>query len=173
MSHTVKLDIKILNVVALGEAAIKMGGSVIGMGQHHLYSSTHQGFAVTIPTWTYPIVVDNVGNCHYDNFGGHWGSADKLEKLKDLYALAAVEEKCNELGWYFERNPDTNEITISHPDGGSITVKPGGEIDAQCFTGRDCESATLPIEQAMGNRLSQTTKPEMNLTQVQQKQGQE
>ena len=42
---------------------------------------------VTLPGWTYPVVIDTAsGDVRYDNFGGAWGSQHQLDRLMQAYA---------------------------------------------------------------------------------------
>lgn len=164
MSHTVSLDIKLKNKEAVIKAAQAMGATIEGEGTHRLFSSSHTGLLFKLPKWSYGIVVDKEGNTYYDNYGGAWGNPADLETLKEKYAQEVVASKCDELGWYYEKNGD--EIVVHHPAGGTITVQKGGSLDAVGFHGTSCSEATLPLEQALGSRLGETLKPEMNETQI-------
>ena len=168
MSHTVTVDIKIKNMDALAKAAIDAGCTIKGEGTHRLFSSNHIGLAIQIPGWSYPIVVSSNGDVHYDNYSGHWGNKVDLDKLLDGYAQTVVEMECDSLGWYHEKNEETQELIVHHPSGGTITVQKGGRLDAQGFHGTSCAEATLKLEQAMGQRLGESLKPEMNEVQLTQ-----
>lgn len=168
MSHTVTVDIKIKNREAAIKAAQAMGAQVIGEGHHRLFSSEHDGLAIKFPKWNYPVVIGKEGEVYYDNYNGAWGSMTDLETLKDNYATLAVQAECENLGWYNELNPATGELVIHHPTGGTITVQKGGTLDAAGFTGTSCAEATLKLEQAMGQKLGETVKPEMNEVQLTQ-----
>jgi hypothetical protein len=87
--------------------------------------------------------------------------------LQGEYATIAIEMKCDQLGWYHERNGNT--VTVYHPAGGTVTVDQEGQLDAQGFHGSSCTDATLPLEQALGRRLGESVKPEMNEVIITQK----
>ena len=167
MSHTVSIDVKVKNREAAIKAAEGMGATIKGEGTHRLFSTSHTGFAIQFPKWNYPIVIDAEGTVHYDNYNGHWGDQADVDRLVSDYAQAVVELECDNLGWYHEKM-DTGEIAVHHPSGGVIIVKKGGQLDAQGFHGVSCSEATLPLEQAMGMRLGETLKPEMNEVQLNQ-----
>jgi hypothetical protein len=168
MSHTVTIDVKIKNMEALAKAAVDMGATINGEGTHRLFSSSHAGLAIQFPKWNYPVVVGTDGTLHYDNYNGHWGNQADVDRLVNGYAQAVVEVECDNLGWYHERNEATGELVVHHPSGGTITVQSGGKLDAQGFHGTSCAEATLKLEQAMGNRLGESLKPEMNEVQLTQ-----
>lgn len=169
MSHTVTIDIEMRNQEALAKAALAMGATILGVGTHRLFDgATHTGFAFKLPKWQYPIVIEESGKAHYDDYHGMWGNTRDLEVLKDNYAIYAVQTECDNLGWYHELNEHTGELVIHHPDGGTITVQKGGSLDAAGFNGTSCADATLKLEQAMGKRLGETVKPEMNRVQLTQ-----
>jgi hypothetical protein len=169
MSHTVTIDIKMKNKEALVKAAESMNAEILGEGTHRLFGSSHQGLGIKLPKWNFPIVVDESGTAFYDNYNGAWGNPADVARLADGYAQAVVEQECENLGWYHERNEATGEVIVHHPAGGTITVGKGGVLDAQGFHGTSCADATLKLEQAMGLRLGESIKPEMNETQIVQR----
>lgn len=169
ISHTVTVDIKIKNRDAAIKAAQAQGAQIIGEGNHRLFDGKEvNGLAFKFPQWQYPVIIDSDGRAHYDNYHGAWGNPQDLETFKDNYSILAVETECDNLGWYHERNDATGELIVHHPAGGTITVQKGGTLDAAGFTGTSCAEATLKLEQAMGSRLGETIKPQMNEVQLQQ-----
>ena len=166
MSHTVTVDIKFKNLDAFIEAAKTMGAQILGNGTHRLFGSVHTGTGIKLPGWSYPIVVNKEGEAFYDNYGGHWGNPADLATLKDTYAIAMVQDECAKLGWYTEMNTSTGELVVHHPSGGTIIVQKGGVLDACNFSGTGCAEATLKLEQAMGHRLGESMKQEMNDVQL-------
>lgn len=168
MSHTVTLDVKLKDHDAVIRALSSLTGySSLGEGSHRLFDSTRTGLGITLPGWNYPIVIDKEGNVFYDNYGGSWGSIDALNAIKDGYAVAKVAAECDKLSWYYEKQPN-GELIIHHPAGGTITVQKSGTLDAAGFSGTSCAEATLPLEQALGSRLGETVKNEMNDVQINQ-----
>lgn len=160
MSHTVTCKVEMRDTEALARAALRLGGEVLGEGQHGLYEGSERGFAVKLPDWLYPLVLTPSG-LRYDNYKGRWGSEETLNQLTDAYAMEAARGEAERQGWYSEDLPDGAGLKIYHPDGGTITVGPGGTVDADCFEGRDCAVATAPIEAAMGRQATVNEKPEM------------
>jgi hypothetical protein len=155
---------------ALVKTAEVIGATVLGESSHNLFNSAHQGLGIMLNGWHYPVIIDEEGTAFYDNYNGRWGRSEELERLTDGYAAAMVEITCDQLGWYHERNEVTGSVIVHHPSGGTITVDRGGQLDAQNFSGAGCVDATLPLEQALGRRLDETVKPEMNEVQLTQSQ---
>jgi hypothetical protein len=167
MSHTVTVDVKMKDRAALIKAAEAMGAQVIGEGNHNLYSSSHTGLGIKLTGWQFPVVVTEDGVIHYDDFNGRWGNPNDIKTLTDDYAMRVVEAECENLGWYTEKQ-ENGELVVHHPSGGTILVGKGGHLDAQGFHGTSCSEATLKLEQAMGLRLGESVKPEMNEVQLTQ-----
>ena len=80
-------------------------------------------------------------------------------KLVEEYAIAKTVVECERLGWMNERQPD-GSLLVYHPDGGTITVSPTGEIEANQFQGSACSLATLPLIDALGQRTGDQHKKE-------------
>lgn len=165
MSHTVKVDIKLKDKASVIKAAQVIGAQVLGEGTHKLYSSSHEGLGIKLPGWNYPIIIAKDGSVSYDNYNEAWGNITVLNQLKDVYSVKRVEEECHNLGWYCEAQPD-GSLIVNHPTGGTITVTPGGEIDANGFTGKVCAEATEKLEAILGSRASELIKEEYNQNEV-------
>lgn len=166
MSHTVTIDVKVKNTDVFAQAVEAAGGKILGQGTHRLFSTQNTGFGIQMPGWSYPIVVETDGSLKFDDYHGRWGDVTQLHKLTDDYAQLVVKNECDNLGWYTEKN-DQGELVVHHPEGGIIIVQKGGSLDAQGFHGKSCADATLKLEQALGTRLGESIKPEMNETQLQ------
>jgi hypothetical protein len=158
MSHTTKIKVEFRDKGALSDAVLRMGGKVLGDGQHRLYGGNQVGFGFTLPGWSYPCVLSADGELAYDNYGGSWGSAALLNTLTGEYALQAAYNAAVGQGWYCERLESS--IEIHHPDGGVITVTADGAVDASRFLGPDCVTACAPIEGAIGSQSERTLKNE-------------
>lgn len=166
MSHTVKVNVELRNFEAVKKAVLEMKGTILTGNSHRLFNSTEVGLGFTLPGWRYPLVVHQDGSIAYDDYHGSWGKPQDIEVLKAEYALFCAEAKCDELGWYHERNG--NELVVFHPEGGTITIQRSGLIDATGFKGKSCASATEQLEQAMGTKSEQSLKPEYGQVQLEQ-----
>lgn len=84
MSHTskVKVEHKFNNAMQniLKAACDKMQLTLKPWGKHKLYSTTETGFAIQLPGWNYPVVLNEEGIA-MDNYNGRWGAQDKLDGL--------------------------------------------------------------------------------------------
>ena len=70
-----------------------------------LYSEAVEGFAVQLPGWRYPVVIDTRSTeeetpIHYDNYNGAWGVLDQLNVLKQSYQVELVLETARMSGNY-------------------------------------------------------------------------
>lgn len=154
-SHTVKVKCQFADPDTFGNAAIAMGGKVLGNGTHNLYSGqTATGFGITLPNWSYPIVLAN-GELSYDNFGGSWGNPADLERLKGEYIIATAESAAQSQGWLTERQGEN--LIVHHPNGGSMTVNANG-AEANGFQGVGCHDALSTLLGPMATEW--TAKPE-------------
>lgn len=161
MSHTVTCEIEIRDPEAFRAAALALGAELLGEGAHQLFEhgrKAEHGFGIKFPGWLYPVVLTPAG-LRFDDFGGRWGNPADITRLTERYAIEAARNAATAQGWMSEET--TEGLLIYHPDGGTITVTSKGGVDAACFEGRDCASATAPIEAAIGRVTESTAKPEM------------
>ena len=104
----------------------------------------------------------------WDFFLGGFGLEEKIgtgaEKLIARYAIEKARSECERLGWYAEEQA-SGELLIYHPDGGTMTLRANGEIEADGFTGNACAGATEKIAEALGFKTGETRKQEYNQTQ--------
>lgn len=156
-SHTTKVKVELRNIGALAAAIVRMGGVVIGQGDHRLFSSHETGFGFTLPNWYKPLVLHADSSLAYDAYGGVWGDEQDIGKLTALYAIECARLTAIEQGWYCEESGAN--LVIYHPTGGTLTVTPEGICDASGFVGAGCH-AFEPIELALGSHREVTNKPE-------------
>jgi len=81
MSHTIKS-----NEVKLSQDAVRQAAAHLGwraeMGKVELFDGTQvSGLAVSLPGWSYPLVVEADGTLVYDNYHGRWGDIKQVEAL--------------------------------------------------------------------------------------------
>lgn len=91
MSHIVRAPIKLKNREHLRTAAEKLGCTIGAEGSYRIGGAQVQGLSIKLPGWTNPIVVTEAGEIGYDNWGGRWGSQEKLDELCQEYAITAAE----------------------------------------------------------------------------------
>ena len=88
MSHIVTIKTRLTDPAALWAACSRLKLAEPTAGSAALYSSSAQGLIVQLPGWLYPVVVDTaMGEIHFDNFNGCWGSQSELDKLLQAYAV--------------------------------------------------------------------------------------
>lgn len=156
MSHTVKVKVAFKDGDALGRAAIALGGTCLGQGQHQLFSSTETGVGIQLPGWRFPLVARADGTLAFDDFNGSWGNRADLDKLKQRYAIECARLAAESQGWMCQETG--GELLIFHPDGGTLTVTADGKIDANQFEGESCSLATHLIANAVGKPEEETMK---------------
>lgn len=97
----------------------------------------------------------------WDFFNGGYGletivGGRDSKKLVAEYSVAVAENAAKVQGWLCERTVDGG-LTIFHPSGGTLTVAPGGTLDASGFVGDGCHSAMLELGMPLE---AMTAKPE-------------
>lgn len=168
-SHTVTVAVEFRNQNQLAEAVRKMGGTVIGVGEHELYERDyskegnarkikHVGFAFKLPGWSYPCIAQDDGTLAFDDYNGAWGNREDIETLKNEYSYGAAQAAAEQLGWMVEKSDEG--LRVYHPSGGYLTVDSSGEIDACDFHGVGCHEATTQLAEAIGQPIQYTPKPE-------------
>ena len=148
-SHTTTIKAEFRDHDRLGGAVVALGGKVLGMGTHKLFSGqTATGFGFTLPNWRYPVVATSNGSLSYDDYRGQWGNVADLDRLKGEYVIQTAEQSAMAQGWMCQRNGDVLEIF--HPQGGVMTVTANG-AEATGFVGGMCHTAltslNLPMDQ--------------------------
>ena len=153
-SHTTTIKAEFRDHDRLGGAVVAMGGKVLGMGSHKLYSEHKTGFGFTLPGWSYPIVCEANGSLAFDNFGERWGKSSDLERLKGEYVIQTAEQSAMAQGWLTERVGET--LVVHHPSGGSLVVTANG-AEANGFAGVGCHSALMSLNLPMDQWTAKPT----------------
>jgi hypothetical protein len=164
-SHTATIKTEFRDMDTLAAAVKALGGSVLGMGTHRLYSESKAGFGFTLPGWRYPIICQSDGTLAFDAYNGAWGNVADLERLKSEYVIATAEMAAQAQGWLTERNGGT--LTIHHPSGGTLTVTANG-AEAIGFLGTGCHEALMSLNLPMAELVA---KPEYTQAAVEVRQG--
>ena len=122
MSHTTRRKSAIKDVDILKKAVARIPGAEYqGIGRANRYGGqANQGHMVKLPGWNYPVTIDlATGECTFDNYGGHWGKDEQLDKLNQGYAVEAAKAKAE------EENRECEEIKLD--DGGiKLVISLGG-----------------------------------------------
>jgi len=160
MSNTVLIKTRIKNIEAAKQVALAKGHKVLGEGKHQLYAGPQEGFGVQFKGWKYPAVFRNDGTVAYDNYHGSWGSQAELDDFRAAYTMSAARLHADSMGWYHETIGNDEKVVVHHPQGGTYTITPAGEIDANGFVGHACEAGTNAFAEALGVEESRFCKTE-------------
>jgi hypothetical protein len=120
LSHIVTIKTEVRDPAAVRAACQKLQLPPPVLGAHRLFSGKVTGLAVQLPAWKYPVVCElSSGQVKYDNYGGHWGEQQYLDKFLQRHA---VEKAC------LEARRGGHSVTESQLVDGSIklTVSVGG-----------------------------------------------
>ena len=62
-------------------------------------SGSVTGLAVELRGWNYPLVCDlTSGSLKFDNFGGHWGNPEQLDRFLQAYACEKAKIEARKRG---------------------------------------------------------------------------
>lgn len=88
MSHIVRVETRIRDVLAVRAACRRLGLAEPKHGTAKLFSGEASGLLVELPAWRYPVVIDTAsGEARYDNYEGRWGEQKCLDALLQAYAV--------------------------------------------------------------------------------------
>ena len=88
MSHVVTIATQVHDPRAIAAACRRLDLPVCLPGTATLFSSQVSGLLVRLPNWLYPVVVDlKTAQLHYDNYQGHWGDPQQLDRFLQAYAV--------------------------------------------------------------------------------------
>lgn len=183
-SHVVSVNVEIKDLAALRRAAEKLGlefregqrtyrwyGRWVGdyklpegVTQDQLGKCDH-ALAVAGNPSAYEVGIvsqpDGTFKLMWDFWAGGYGLQEKIgqdcSKLTAGYTVAKTQLECERLGWMNEVQPD-GSVLVYHPNGGTMTVSPTGEIEANEFQGTACSLATAPLAEALGQRVGEQRK---------------
>lgn len=106
MSHISIFKHKITDLAALQKVCImkgyqfikaKEGESIVG---DFYRDQKYAGIAkVVLPKWRYPLVIDEQGQIHYDNFGSEFGSMDQFGDMLQDYNMEVVSKTVDTTLW--------------------------------------------------------------------------
>ena len=116
MSHTTKMKVehkfnKAMESV-IKSACRKMNLEFQGWGRHRLYSSTEEGYAVSLPGWRYPVILNSEGIAK-DDYNGSWGDSKELEKFLRRINAEKVYEEAEIMGYNIEEELTQDEIVLT------------------------------------------------------------
>ena len=99
MSHIVTIETEIRDREALTVACRRLGLPEPVTGTARLFSGEASGLIVHLPGWRYPLIVNpEAGRVSYDNYGGHWGSQQELDRVLQAYAVEKTKVEARKAG---------------------------------------------------------------------------
>jgi hypothetical protein len=115
LSHVVTIETKVHDAVAVTAACQRLSLPAAVQGAAKLFSGEASGLLVQFPGWQYPAVIDTLtGTIQFDNFGGHWGEQQHLDRFLQIYAVEKAKIEARKKGY------QVNEQTLQD---GSIRVQ--------------------------------------------------
>ena len=88
MAHIVEIKTEVRDAAAVRAACQRLELPPPVQGAHRLFSGRVSGLGVELPAWRYPVVCQlETGEIRYDNFDGHWGPQQHLDRLLQAYAV--------------------------------------------------------------------------------------
>src|SRR5437899_12533737 len=100
MSHVVSVQTKVHDPAAVAAACRRLDLSAPVQGTAKLFSGEATGLLVQLPGWHYPAVLDTLsGTVHYDNFEGHWGEQQELDRFLQAYAVEKAKLEARKKGY--------------------------------------------------------------------------
>lgn len=120
MSHIVTIQTQVRDPAAVAAACQRLGLEVPSQGTAELFSGEATGLLVKLSDWHYPLVCDTkTGTVHFDNFEGHWGDPQQLDRFFQMYAVEKARIEARKQGH------SVTEQTL--PDGSvRLTIQLGG-----------------------------------------------
>ena len=120
MSHIVEIKTEVRDEAAVKAACVRLQIPTPEHKTVRLFNATATGLCVQLPGWNYPVVANlQTGQLQYDNYGGHWGRQEELNKFLQGYAVEKAKIEARKKG---------HMVSETSLQDGSIrvTVKVGG-----------------------------------------------
>jgi hypothetical protein len=109
MSHIVQIQTQVRDPVAIAAACTRLNLQSPVHQTVKLFDGTYTGYCVQLPKWRYPIVCDTTAaTIKYDNFNGHWGQPQELDKFLQAYAIEQAKIVARRQGHTVLEQPLTN-----------------------------------------------------------------
>ena len=88
MSHIVEIKTEIRDEQAIRAACVRLQLAAPEHKTVRLFNATVTGLCVQLPGWNYPVVCETQsGAVKYDNYQGHWGRQEELNRFLQAYAV--------------------------------------------------------------------------------------
>ena len=100
MSHIVTVQTKVRDPNAITAACARLNLPTPVQGNAKLFSGECAGLLVRLPGWQYPAVIDTqTGEIQFDNFNGHWGDQQHLDRFLQMYAVEKAKLEARKKGY--------------------------------------------------------------------------
>ena len=109
MSHIVTIQTKVHDPAAVAAACQRLELAAPVQGTAELFSGEATGLIVQLPDWQYPVVIDTLtGVVRFDNYGGHWGEQQHLDRFLQAYAVEKAKLEARHKGYAFSEQALTD-----------------------------------------------------------------
>ena len=99
MSHIVEIKTEVRDEQAVKAACTRLNLSQPEHKTARLFTTSATGLCVQLPNWSYPVVANlQTGQLQYDNYGGHWGRQEELNKFLQGYAVEKAKIEARKKG---------------------------------------------------------------------------
>jgi len=99
VSHIVEIKTEIRDEQAVKAACARLNLPLPEHKTVRLFNATATGLCVQLPGWSYPVVANlQTGSLQYDNYGGHWGRQEELNKFLQAYAVEKAKIEARKKG---------------------------------------------------------------------------
>jgi hypothetical protein len=120
MSHVVTIVTKLNDPAAVAAACARLNLPAPVQGTAKLFSGEATGLLIQLPGWQYPAVIDTLtGVVYFDNFEGHWGDRQHLDRFLQMYAVEKAKLEARRKGYQVtERALQDGSIKLQIIEGG-------------------------------------------------------
>ncbi|QDU31344.1 hypothetical protein ETAA8_65280 [Anatilimnocola aggregata] len=109
MSHIVQIQTQVRDSDAVRAACLRLKLPAPVHGTARLFTTSVTGLAVQLPGWKYPAVCQlETGQVQIDNFNGHWGRQQELDRFLQAYAVEKAKLEARRKGFVVQEQPLTD-----------------------------------------------------------------
>jgi hypothetical protein len=122
MSHIVQIQTQVRDPVAIAAACQRLTLPAPAQRTAQLYDGQYTGWCVELPGWRYPVVCQPAtGELKYDNFQGHWGKQQELDRFLQAYAVERAKLEARRQGHTVLEQPlDNGSIKLTIQVAGGV-----------------------------------------------------
>jgi hypothetical protein len=100
VSHIVSIKTQLRDHTAISAACHRLNLAEPIQGKAQMYAGEIEGLLVQLPGWKYPIAIDTQsGQVRHDNFEGHWGDQEQLDRFVQAYAVELARLEARKKGY--------------------------------------------------------------------------